>query len=74
MEFRDEIVDQVIIDLRDMDVPQIGQKVVIEFEFVVVEHLLHQLATGDLSLLGGLEPLNKCRKRLFFDNLVIFAL
>ena len=57
-----------------MDVPHIGQQVVIQFKLIVVENLLDQLATGDLSLLSCLEPLSKFRKRLIFNNLVISAL
>ena len=57
-----------------MDVPHIRKQVVIEFEFVVVEHLLDQLAPRDLSLMGCLEALGKCRERLLFNNLVISAL
>jgi len=71
---RGEVVGQVIIDLGAMDVPRIGQQVVIQFKFIVVENLLDQLATRDLSLLGGLESLRKFRKGLPFYNLVISAL
>ena len=74
MDFHDEIVDQVVIDLGDMNVPHLGQQVVIQFKFIVVENLLDQLATRDLSLLGGLESLRKFRKGLPFYNLVISAL
>ena len=69
----DEIIYQIIVDLSDMLLTEIGLQVVIQFEFTVVEHRLVQLSTGDLSLLSSLEFLSKSSKGLFLNNIVIPA-
>ena len=57
-----------------MPLTEIVQQVVIQFEFIVVEHRLVQLSTGDLSLLSGLEFFGKGSEGLFLNNLVLSAL